>query len=50
VRLLRREHLEGDRTLEAEVAGLVDDGHPAPPDLALELVMVSNDGDDTVLE
>ena len=33
-----RQHLDGDQSLEPAVAGLVDDTHTAPPDLAVEFV------------
>ena len=35
---LWREDLDRDQALQAAVAGLVDDPHPAAPDLAVELV------------
>ena len=41
---------ETDQTIEAEITGLVDDRHPAAPDLALELVLVSDRPDDTVVQ
>ena len=41
---LRMEHLEGDGSLVAKVAGLVDSGHAAPAELTLEGVAVGEGG------
>ena len=50
VRELRRQHLDRDRAVEAEVAGAVDDGHAAAPDFAFDVVLLAERGDDAVVE
>ncbi len=35
------QHLERDQPVVLEIAGQVDGGHPAPPELALKLVAVT---------
>jgi hypothetical protein len=43
VRTFRGEKLEGDRPLELDVLGFIDDAHPAPADLFDNSVFSSNE-------
>jgi hypothetical protein len=50
IRQLRRKHFDRHRSVEADVARPIDDRHAAAADLALELVLITNRGDDAVAE
>jgi hypothetical protein len=50
IRQLGRENLDGDRTVEAQVACAINDRHAATPDLVLEVVLVSDRRDDAIVE
>jgi hypothetical protein len=49
VRELGREHLDGHAPVETEVARAVHHCHPAAADLALELVLVTDGGEDALV-
>lgn len=50
VRELGWQDLDRDRSVEAEIARAVDDGHSAASDLAIQPVVGANRGDDAIME